>query len=885
MPVVSREEVPVKRLLPAVLSLLLALGVMVPASAGAETNDDVQQQILSAQAEDSAAGAGVSFVGKEVLVTFKDGVTSDEATSVIDSTDEVVSKEVTSQELDGALPVATVRVADTASVADAVSALEGDPNVESAQPNYIYYPMGDGYTSQTLAETVAAASGTELSAQSTTIDDPQASSQWQLAFVGCYDAWSTVKCAPSAAVAGSTVSVAVIDTGVLYSHEDLNANIVATYNAVTDSSSSADANDSSGHGTHVAGLVSAVTDNGVGVSGVSYNAGLFVIKASSTGTSFTTSTLVASYNHLLGDATEDVNGDGNTGTVAEEYDVRAINMSVGGYWSSTLNDHGLCTAIDKAFAAGIVTVCAAGNGDSKTQVPYPEFPGDYATCVSVMNLTSANILSSTSNYNQSGSTAKDICAPGAGLFSTWYTNTSSYYSDSGTSMASPVVAGVVALEFADNPDLTAGQAVDVLYATATDLGGTGWDERYGYGKVSASAAVNKIIGEGDVSAADVAYTGSAITGNVTVTNGSGETLVEGTDYTVSYENNINKGTATVTVTGTGDYTSATGYVGSVTKTFAISATVARLSGDGALDTMTAIVDTAYPSTCDTVILARDDGYQDALCASGIAGLAQAPVLLVKTDELPEQTRAELARLKPSTVVVCGGTAAVSDAVANAAAQVSNANLYRCAGAGAAETAVDIFAKAPTITRKSWGKIAFVATNQTYQDALSISPYSWWAGCPIFLTSNTDSISSEIVQAIVDGGFDEVRVIGGTSAVSEGVVATLASAGVKVSETGRLAGTGALETSEAVAEWEYAEGMKADGLALANRDGYWDALTGAALCGRNGSVLLLVEPSNENRVTLDGFATMYRASIDHAYVFGGTAAVPQATKDYLESVLA
>ncbi|MCH3944136.1 MAG: RICIN domain-containing protein [Atopobiaceae bacterium] len=557
-----------------------------------------------------ASGEGTDYVAGEVLVTFRDGTTRAEATQAVQGAAAVSTGQVTEGDLvatsvegdtlvsdtegvapDASAPMAKVGVADGSTVVQAVAELEQDPIVESAQPNYLYHAMDDEVgDASTLAETVAEESGTAVATQSTaSINDPYFtnSSLWQLSGtygVDAATAWNTTKC-------DGNVSVAIIDTGCLATHEDLAANIKATkISGVTESNSDGSFTapttfgDEVGHGTHVAGLVSAVSNNGKGVSGVSYNAGLVCIEAnvlqnkgaSSTWNCFCTDGLVNAFSYLLSKSDGDTNGDGNIGTVAEENNVRVVNMSLGGP-GTTLSDGALEKQIDAACDVGIVTVCAAGNSGNGYNPPYAEYPGDYATCVSVINTTSSGVRSDSSNYNVSGTTCKNISAPGTSLLSTYNSNASSYAYLTGTSMASPVVAGIVALQFAEDPDLTPDQAKGVLYGTATDLGATGWDETYGYGRASASGVADAIIGTNDVAAADVTYSGADPTSNVTVTTASGATLAKGTDYTLAYSGH-DVGSQTVTVTGTGSYSATgnqststgSGYIGTVSKTFAIT---------------------------------------------------------------------------------------------------------------------------------------------------------------------------------------------------------------------------------------------------------------------------------------------------------------------------
>ena len=386
--------------------------------------------------------------------------------------------------------------------------------------------------------------------------------------------------------------------------------------------------------------------------------------------------------------------------------------------------------------------------------------------------------------------------------------------------------------------------------------------------------------------------GSAYKPVPSVTSGD-VSLAEGTDFTVAYLDSYGSAvsdpteadTYTLTVTGTGNYT------GTVMLTFDIAEKAAdtRLWGAGALDTMEKIVDEAYPegTTSATVILCTADGYWDALCASGIAGMANAPVILTAANGLSSQAADEISRLKPTTIIVVGGTSAVTDDTAQAAADVADneTRFVRMDGGekgGAVETAVAVYQKAKDQTGSSWSDTAFVVTNQTYQDALSISPYAYAKHCPIFMTSDATSISQATLDALKSGGFSRIVIVGGTKVIPDSIATKIKNATGKEPE--RLAGAGAIETSLAVANWECDNGFQPDSLAIANRDGYWDALCGAALCGKHNSVILLVEPSNVNKASLDGFVKAHSANITKTYILGGTAAVPQATVGYLESLL-
>jgi hypothetical protein len=233
------------------------------------------------------------------------------------------------------------------------------------------------------------------------------------------------------------------------------------------------------HGTHVAGIVSAKANNGVGVAGVSYDAGLMLIKVATDSGSLNTKNLVKAYDYVIQNASA--------------YNVRVVNVSMG--VNTNQVDLALNNKMTEAFERGIVTVAAAGNSDITGGVlPYAEYPGDEASVVSVMNLQLQGTSLTrypTSNYNLPGMSNKNVSAPGTDIQST-YAN-SGYSNKTGTSMAAPCVSGVLAMMFATRPGLAADDAISVLYSTATDLGSEGFDAETGYGEVNAAAAVDAAI--------------------------------------------------------------------------------------------------------------------------------------------------------------------------------------------------------------------------------------------------------------------------------------------------------------------------------------------------------------------------------------------------------
>jgi subtilisin family serine protease len=264
--------------------------------------------------------------------------------------------------------------------------------------------------------------------------------QWGIDKISAPDAWNK-------STGSKNVTVAIIDTGVDYNHPDLSANMwknsgeipangidddgngvvddVFGFNAIN---TSGDPMDDHGHGTHVAGTVGAVGNNGLGVAGVAWNVKLMAVKflgASGGGTTF--------------QATAAIN-------YAVEMGADIINASWGASSSSSI----LADAVKDAVDAGVLFVAAAGNSGLNTdqKAHYPS-GYDYPGVIAVGASDSSDGLASFSNY---GSNTVDIAAPGVGIISTF--TGGRYASLSGTSMASPQVAGAAAVIKAFDGGLT-----------------------------------------------------------------------------------------------------------------------------------------------------------------------------------------------------------------------------------------------------------------------------------------------------------------------------------------------------------------------------------------------------------------------------------------------
>jgi subtilisin len=268
-----------------------------------------------------------------------------------------------------------------------------------------------------------------------------------------FTTWNTTK--------GSGIKVAILDTGIDKNHEDLKSNVIHGETTVDNTDWGDDGN---GHGTHVAGTVAAL-DNDLGVVGVAPQVSLYAVKVLSDGGSGTVSSVVAGIEWAV------------------EQDIPILNMSLG----SSSDSQTLRNACDAAYAAGHLIVSSAGNsgnpGGRGDNVGYP------ARYESVIAVASSTINNTRSSFSSTGP-AVELIAPGSSILSTLPGN--NYGTYSGTSMASPHIAGVAALAWASNSSLSNSEVRQILRDTAQDLGLS--SNHQGYGLARADLAVTAASG-------------------------------------------------------------------------------------------------------------------------------------------------------------------------------------------------------------------------------------------------------------------------------------------------------------------------------------------------------------------------------------------------------
>jgi len=278
-----------------------------------------------------------------------------------------------------------------------------------------------------------------------TPNDPSFGQQYAWNRIAAPAAWDVTQ-------GSSATTIAVIDTGVQRTHPDLDAKIVPGYDWVQGDTAP---DDGHGHGTHVAGTAAAETGNATGGAGTCPNCRVMPLRVLDNSGSGSLANVAAAI------------------TYAADHAAKVINMSLGGPGSSTLQ-----SAVDYAFNRGSFLACAAGN--SNTSSTTNAYPGAYANCFAVASTTSTDARSSFSNYG----TWVEAAAPGSSIYSTWLN--SGYNTISGTSMATPHVAGLAGLLASQGR--TAAQIKERICTTADKITGTG--SLWTCGRINASAAVS-----------------------------------------------------------------------------------------------------------------------------------------------------------------------------------------------------------------------------------------------------------------------------------------------------------------------------------------------------------------------------------------------------------
>lgn len=287
-------------------------------------------------------------------------------------------------------------------------------------------------------------------------NDPDWPEQWGPRAIQADYAWNNT-------IGSHSVLVAVVDTGIDYTHPDLAPNYVPLgYDWVNNDT---DPMDDNGHGTHCAGIIAAVLNNSVGI------AGLAQVRVMA--------------EKVLNNAGVGYDDWVANGIIhATDMGANIISISLGGYGDSQL----VHDAVTYAYQHGVLLIAAAGNDNTECEL----YPAAYPEVVAV---TATDNNDSPAWFTNFGDWV-ELAAPGVDVYSTYLND--SYQSMSGTSMAAPQVAGVAALIWSQFPNMTRDQVRAQLRRTTDDLGSPGFDEVYGYGRINAKKAVTQTLPENDM---------------------------------------------------------------------------------------------------------------------------------------------------------------------------------------------------------------------------------------------------------------------------------------------------------------------------------------------------------------------------------------------------
>ena len=688
-------------------------------------------------------------------------------------------------------------------------------------------------------------------------NDPLFRYQWNLAdraaSAGSAN-WSPVN---GTGVNGNGVTVGILDTGVT-AHIELDQVLPGKDFVDGDN----DASDPHGHGTHIGGTIAETTGNARGAAGVAPSASILpvrVLDAEGAGT----------YDDILAGL-----------EYAADSGARILNLSFAGDV-----DAGLCDAVARITARGVLVVAAAGN--ESAPVSYP------AACPSAIGVSAVNIRGTLASYSNRGAQI-DLAAPGGdtgdtngdgysdGILQYSIMNgAAGYYFNIGTSMASPHVAGAAALLAQVRPAASPAELRALLTSSATDIGPAGTDSSFGAGLLNIAAAVTAAQ---TVNSTPTPPTTAPPTTSTTTTAPPTTTTTAPPPTTTTTSPSPTTTTPSPTTTTPSPTTTAPTQPTSTTQPPADSssgngepapaaANVGRVSGENRYATAAAASASSFPNGSTEVYLATGTGYADALATGGLSGARPGPLVLTRPCELPTETANELRRLRPARVTIVGGEGAVCGMVAADVARVTGASVERLAGANRYATSV-------ALSRAGWGDSAttvYLASGDGFADGLGGGALAARGAGPLLLTSRC-TLPADVRGEIQRLSPSRVVVLGGEGAVCSGVVDEVTRS-VPASVT-RVSGADRYSTAVAVAQdgWP----GTATSVYVVGGEGFADGLAAGTAAARAGAPLLLVPSCGGVPASVaDALRRLHPGNVT---VVGGNAAVCQTTFDEIRRIV-
>lgn len=593
-------------------------------------------------------------------------------------------------------------------------------------------------------------------------NDPDYAAQWNLPVLNMPAAWDLTH-------GSASVPVADIDTGVDGTHPDLQGKLTPGYDVTTQAALASGNTDSNGHGTAVAGVIGAATNNAAGIAGVGWDTMVTPVKASNGDADLTTSAIIAGLNWAV--------ANGN----------RVVNMSLG-----TCGEPTLAAAVQNAESHGVLIVAAAGNqylAGNPIQYPagYPGVIGVGALAHdgtrAMYSETGADVALVAPGGSADGTAADDITllAPGGG-----------YTTAAGTSFASPEVAAVAALVLAADPGLTPSDAGALEVATAAKVG-TSPDASYGQGRLDAARALTVAAKMRRAAGADRYGTAVALS-QLAFPNGAPNVyLASGRTFADALPTGALSGLqpGPILLTDSCSLPASTAaelarlkpkalYVigGQLAVCDAVAQAAAQASGASATRvaggdryaTDAAVAELGWPGTTGTVYVTTGVNFPDGLTGAARAALDGAPLLLTDTCSLPPPIQQTIARLAPKAVKLLGGTMSICPAVQTAiAAAAPGAQVTRIAGATRVDTG-ELVAQDGWKTSPSF----VVASADNFPDALAAGAFAALDKLPL-LINDACQADPGLAQEVTALGATSMTVVGGPLALCGRAVAPLAAA--------------------------------------------------------------------------------------------------------------
>jgi len=767
---------------------------------------------------------------------------------------------------------------------DAVLAeLRADPAVQYAEPNYAV---------RLVEEPSIAAVG---------VNDPMTAGQYSLDRMRVRDAWSLET--------GGSGVIAVLDTGVQANHRDLAGRVLPGYDFVNNDSNAADDN---GHGTWVAGIIAANANDGYGMAGITWSDKILPVKIMTReGTGDTA------------DLTSAIVWAANQGATV-------INMSVGGFPASQY----VQDAVNYAWSKGAVLIGAAGNNGVQ-ETFYP------ASFTNVVSVSATQVDDEFAHWSSHGAKV-DVSAPGASVQTTNCTVCT--YADhhtwgdhtyiSGTSFATPNVAGVVALIRARYPSYSPAQVVSRLISTVDDLGYPGHEIRYGRGRVNAYRAVGGSVSSLSHVSGDASEPNNSLAAARKIPFGTRRpSLYPAGDVDVFYVDVPRAGRLDVRVGGVVDtraypWNRSSLPIDPIVELYSAAGTLLqRVDAQWESGTELASVQvgaagrvsirvlnfypngnrTAYsvtPAFVDNVTpkvasrtpspgaarVSYDGASITATFDEPVSGVGAGTVLLKSASgstvaaTVTYASSARRAMLVPSAPLAAEATYSVSltggikDAVGNALAATSwsfttGKSVPRVAGPDRYATAAAVSGSA----FKAGVPVVYIATGTSYPDALAGGPAARMGNGPLLLTApRALPVSTAAELTRLKPG--RIVILGGTSVVSSGVESTLR--GYTAGGVTRLAGTDRYATAAAISRAAFPSGASI--VYIVTGSTFPDGLAASAVAARAKAPILL---SHAGSLPSTTSTELRRLAPSQIVVMGGPSAVGDAVLQQLKGYAA